>query len=200
MDAYNLVPLTKLVEKFESLPGIGNKTAQRLAYHILNISKDEAEDFASAIVDAHEKIKYCSVCCNFSDGELCPICRNESRDHGTICVVETPRDAVAIENTRTYKGTFHVLHGALAPLNGIGPEELYVKELLERIKTNDITEVIIATNSTIEGETTGIYLTKLLKSCSVKVTKLAQGIPMGSDLEYADEVTLARALEGRNEL
>ncbi len=200
MDAYNVVPLTKLVEKFESLPGIGSKTAQRLAYHVLGLSKSEAEDFASAIVDAHEKIKYCSVCCNFSDGELCPVCRSDNRDFTQVCVVENPRDAIAIENTREYKGTYHVLHGAISPLNGIGPNELYIKELLARVAKGDISEVIIATNSTVEGEATGMYLSKLLKPLGIKVTRLAFGIPVGSDLEYTDGVTLTKALEGRSEM
>ncbi|MBE6794418.1 MAG: recombination protein RecR [Ruminococcaceae bacterium] len=200
MDAYNVVPLTKLVEKFESLPGIGSKTAQRLAYHVLGLSKSEAEDFASAIIDAHEKIKYCSVCCNFSDGELCPVCRSDNRDFTQVCVVENPRDAIAIENTREYKGTYHVLHGAISPLNGIGPNELYIKELLARVAKGDISEVIIATNSTVEGEATGMYLSKLLKPLGIKVTRLAFGIPVGSDLEYTDGVTLTKALEGRSEM
>lgn len=200
MDAYNVVPLTKLVEQFESLPGIGSKTAQRLAYHVLGLSKAEAEEFATAIVDAHEKIKYCKTCCNFSDSDECPVCRSSNRDHSVICVVETPRDAIAIENTREYKGTYHVLHGAISPLNGIGPNELYIKELLARVNSEDISEVIIATNSTVEGEATGMYLSKLLKALGIKVTRLAFGIPVGSDLEYADGVTLTKALEGRSEM
>ena len=200
MDAYNVVPLTKLVEQFESLPGIGSKTAQRLAYHILGLSKAEAEEFAKAIVEAHEKIKYCKTCCNFSDSDECPVCRSANRDHSVICVVETPRDAIAIENTREYKGTYHVLHGAISPLNGIGPNELYIKELLARVNNEDISEVIIATNSTVEGEATGMYLSKLLKALGIKVTRLAFGIPVGSDLEYADGVTLTKALEGRSEM
>ena len=200
MDAYNVVPLVKLIEQFESLPGIGSKTAQRLAYHVLGLSKSEAEEFASAIIDAHEKIKYCSVCCNFSDGDLCPVCRSENRDSSVICVVENPRDAIAIENTREYKGTYHVLHGAISPLDGIGPNELYIKELLSRVGKGDIREVIIATNSTVEGEATGMYLSKLLKPLGIKVTRLAFGIPVGSDLEYTDGVTLTKALEGRSEM
>lgn len=200
MDAYNVVPLTKLVEQFESLPGIGSKTAQRLAYHVLGLSKAEAEEFATAIVDAHEKIKYCSVCCNFSDSDQCPVCSSPNRDHSIICVVETPRDAIAIENTREYKGTYHVLHGAISPLNGVGPNELYIKELLARVGSEEVSEVIIATNSTVEGEATGMYLSKLLKALGVKVTRLAFGIPVGSDLEYADGVTLTKALEGRSEM
>lgn len=200
MDAYNIVPLTKLVEQLEALPGIGNKTAQRLAYHILGLSKEEVEEFAAAVTEAHEKIKYCQVCYNFSDAELCPVCSNAVRDHSVICVVENPRDAIAIENTREYKGTYHVLHGAISPLNGIGPDKLYIKELVSRISKESVSEVIIATNSTVEGETTGLYISKILKTLGVKVTRLAYGIPMGSDLEYADGMTLTKALEGRQEL
>lgn len=200
MDAYNVVPLVKLIEQFETLPGIGSKTAQRLAYHVLNLSKAEADEFAQAIVDAHDKIKYCSVCCNFSDSDTCPVCRNENREHSVICVVENPRDAIAIENTREYKGTYHVLHGAISPLNGVGPDQLYIKELLSRVNSGEVSEVIMATNPTVEGEATGMYLSRLLKPLGIKVTRLAFGIPVGSDLEYADEVTLAKALEGRNEL
>ncbi|MBQ8572346.1 MAG: recombination mediator RecR [Ruminococcus sp.] len=200
MDAYNVVPLTKLVEQFESLPGIGSKTAQRLAYHVLGLSKAEAEEFATAITEAHEKIKYCKTCCNFSDSDQCPVCSSLNRDHSVICVVETPRDAIAIENTREYKGTYHVLHGAISPLNGVGPNELYIKELLARVNNEEVSEVIIATNSTVEGEATGMYLSKLLKALGIKVTRLAFGIPVGSDLEYADGVTLTKALEGRSEM
>lgn len=200
MDAYNVVPLTKLIEQFESLPGIGNKTAQRLAYHILGLSKSEAEEFAQSVVDAHEKIKYCSICCNFSDADECPVCMSPNRDHSIICVVETPRDAIAIENTREYKGTYHVLHGAISPLNGIGPDQLYIKELLARISNSEVSEVIMATNATVEGETTGMYISKLLKPLGIKVTRLAFGIPVGSDLEYTDGVTLTKALEGRSEM
>ncbi len=200
MDAYNVVPLTKLVEQFESLPGIGNKTAQRLAYHVLSLTKEEAEEFSKAITDAHEKIKYCSVCCNFSDSEVCPVCESANRDHSVICVVETPRDAIAIENTREYKGTYHVLHGAISPLNGIGPDQLYIKELLKRLQSDEVKEVIMATNATVEGEATGMFLSKLLKPLGVKVTRLAFGIPVGSDLEYTDGVTLTKALEGRSEM
>lgn len=192
--------LAKLIDKFESLPGIGSKTAQRLAYHVLNMDKAQAIDFAQAITDAHEKIKYCSVCCNFSDDELCPICRNQSRDKSVICVVETPRDAIAMESTREFQGTYHVLHGAISPLNNVGPDQLYIKELLARLNDDTVSEVIMATNPTVEGDATAMYISRLLKPLGIKTTRLAYGIPVGSDLEYADEVTLARALEGRNEL
>lgn len=200
MASYNIPALAKLIEKFESLPGIGSKTAQRLAYHVLNMSDTQAEDFAKAITEAHEKIKYCSVCCNFSEEELCPICKNESRDKSVICVVESPRDAMSMESTREFQGTYHVLHGAISPLNNIGPDQLYIKELLARLNNSEVTEVIMATNATIEGDATAMYISRLLKPLGIKTTRLAYGIPVGSDLEYADEVTLARALEGRNEL
>ena len=165
------------------------------------MSKTEAESFAGAIVDAHKKIHYCSVCCNLTDRELCPVCQSEKRDKSVICVVETPRDAMAMEATNEYNGTYHVLHGSIPPLNNIGPDNLTIKELIARIGTgNDIREVIMATNPTVEGEATAMYLSRLLKPLGITVTRLAYGIPVGGDLEYADQVTLARALEGRNEL
>ena len=200
MASYNVPALAKLIDKFESLPGIGSKTAQRLAYHVLNMNKEQAADFAAAITDAHDKIKYCSVCCNFSEDELCPVCRNDARDKSLICVVETPRDAMAMEATREFQGTYHVLHGAISPLNNIGPDQLYIKELLSRLQDDTVKEVIMATNPTIEGDATAMYISRLLKPLGIKTTRLAYGVPVGSDLEYADEVTLARALEGRNEL
>ena len=200
MGVYNVAPLQKLIEQFEKLPGIGAKTAQRLTYFVLNLPKTEAEEFAKAIVDAKEKIKYCTVCCNFTDKEKCPVCTSHSRDRSVICVVETPRDAMAMENTNEYHGTYHVLHGAISPLNGIGPDQLRIKELLSRLNNEEVQEVIMATNPTVEGEATAMYLTKLLKPLGIKVTRLAYGIPVGGDLEYADEVTLARALEGRTDL
>lgn len=200
MAGYNVAPLNKLIEQFERLPGIGAKSAQRLAYYVLNMSKTQAETFANAVIDAHSKIKYCSICCNFTDDELCPICKNQTRDKSVICVVENPRDAFAIENTHEYKGTYHVLHGAMSPLNGIGPEQLCIKQLLARLNDDTVKEVIMATNPTVEGETTAMYISRLLKPLGVKVTRLAYGIPVGGDLEYADEVTLVHALEGRSEL
>ena len=200
MGVYNVAPLQKLIEQFEKLPGIGAKTAQRLAYFVLNLPKTEAEEFAKAIVEAKKKIKYCTVCCNFTDKEKCPVCTSHSRDRSVICVVETPRDAMAMENTHEYHGTYHVLHGAISPLNGIGPDQLRIKELLSRLNNQEVEEVIMATNPTVEGEATAMYLTRLLKPLGIKVTRLAYGIPVGGDLEYADEVTLARALEGRTDL
>lgn len=200
MAAYNVVPLARLVEQFERLPGIGNKTAQRLAYFVLNMPKTQADEFAKAITDAHEKVKYCTICCNFTDSELCPVCRNEARDKSQICVVETPRDAIALENTHEYNGTYHILHGAISPLNGVSPDQLKIKELLSRLTDDTVKEVIMATNPTVEGEATAMYISKLLKPMGIKVTRLAYGIPVGGDLEYTDEVTLARALEGRSEI
>lgn len=181
------------------MPGIGYKTAQRLAYYVLNMPKTEARDFSEAIIDAHEKIHYCKVCCNLTDSELCPVCRNKKRDKSVICVVETPRDAMAMEATDEYRGVYHILHGAISPLNDIGPDDLKIKELIARL-SGDVTEVIMATNPTVEGDATAMYISRLLKPMGIKVTRLAYGIPVGGDLEYADQVTLARALEGRNEL
>lgn len=199
MANYNVAPLEKLVEQFEKMPGIGYKTAQRLAYYVLNLSKTEAKDFSEAIIDAHEKIHYCEICCNLTDQKLCPVCSSEKRDKSLICVVETPRDAMAMESTGEFKGTYHVLHGAISPLNDIGPDDLKIKELLVRL-SGEVSEVIMATNPTVEGDATAMYLSRLLKPMGIKVTRLAYGIPVGGDLEYADQVTLARALEGRNEL
>ena len=199
MGTYNVAPLERLVEQFEKMPGIGHKTAQRLAYYVLNLSKTEAESFSDAIIEAHEKIHYCSVCCNLTDKETCPVCASEKRDKSLICVVETPRDAMAMEATNEYKGTYHVLHGAISPLNDVGPDDLKIKELLKRLG-GDVSEVIMATNPTVEGDATAMYISRLLKPMGIKVTRLAYGIPVGGDLEYSDQVTLARALEGRNEL
>ncbi len=200
MAAYNVAPLQRLIEQFERLPGIGSKTAQRLAYHVLNLSDDRAREFAEAITDAHKKIRRCEICCNFSDQERCPVCRSDARDRTMICVVETPRDAIAIEGTGEYKGTYHVLHGVISPLNGLGPDQLCIKQLLSRLNNGEVSEVIMATNPTVEGEATAMYISRLLKPLGIKITRLAYGIPVGGDLEYADDVTLARALEGRSEL
>ena len=199
MAGYHVPPLESLVEKFESLPGIGHKTAQRLAYFVLDMPKEQAEGFAGAILEAHEKIHYCPVCCNLTDDELCPVCRSPVRDKALICVVEEPEDVFALERAGEYNGLYHVLHGAISPLSGIGPEQLKIKELLPRID-GGVREVIMATNPTVEGEATAMYLSRLLKPLGVKVTRLAYGIPVGGDLEYADEVTLQRAMEGRQEL
>ncbi len=200
MAQYNVAPLENLVEQFERMPGIGNKTAQRLAYYVLNLSKTQAEELANAVLEAHTKIHYCGECCNLTDKELCPICANPTRDKSVICVVETPRDATAVENTREFNGVYHVLHGAISPLNDIGPDNLTIKQLIARLGGEAVTEVIMATNPTVEGDATALYISKLLKPMGVKVTRLAYGIPVGGDLEYADEYTLAKALEGRNEI
>ena len=199
MGSYYVPPLDRLVEKFESLPGIGHKSAQRLAYTVLDMSREEAQDFAAAIVEAHEKIHTCKVCCNLTDGDLCPVCRSATRDKSTICVVEEPKDVFALERAGDYNGQYHVLHGAISPLSGVGPDQLKIKELLARMD-GSVGEVIMATNPTVEGEATAMYVSRLLKPLGVKVTRLAYGIPVGGDLEYADEVTLQRALEGRQEL
>lgn len=200
MAQYNVAPLEKLVEQFEKMPGIGHKTAQRLAYYVLNLSKTQAEELAGSVLDARSKIHYCKKCCNLTDKELCPVCSNALRDNSQICVVETPRDAVAVENTHEYKGVYHVLHGAISPLNDIGPDNLTIKQLVARLSDDTVSEVIMATNPTVEGDATALYISKLLKPMGVKVTRLAYGIPVGGDLEYADEYTLAKALEGRNEI
>ena len=190
--------MERLIEQFEKLPGIGKKTAQRLAFFMLNMPKGEAEQFADAIVDARQKIHQCSVCQNLTDGEICSVCAATDRDKTTICVVEDPRDVLAFERTREYNGMYHVLHGVISPMDGIGPDQLRIKELLARVGSGEVTEVIMATDPTVEGEATAMYVSRLLKPLEVKVTRLAYGIPVGGDLEYADEVTLSRALEGRN--
>lgn len=194
------MPLARLVEQFERLPGIGKRTAQRLAYFVLQMSDGDAKEFAAAIIEAHEKIKYCKVCKNLTDQDLCHVCRNSARDKSIICVVEDPRDVLALEKTGEFSGSYHVLHGVISPLNGVGPDQIYIKELLERISAEPIKEVIMATNPTVEGEATAMYISKLLKPLGVKVTRLAYGIPVGGGLEYTDEVTLSRALIGRSEI
>lgn len=195
--SYELAPLARLIEQFERMPSIGHKTAQRLAFHVLGLSDDEAREMAQTIIDAHDKIHRCSVCCDLSQDELCPICQRADRDKSTICVVEDPRDVIAIERTHEYNGSYHVLHGVISPLNKIGPEDITVKELIARMGDGSVKEVIMATNPTAEGETTAMYISRLLKPLGVKTTRLAYGIPVGADLEYADEFTLLRAIEGR---
>lgn len=197
---YGALPLIRLVEQFASLPGIGQKTAQRLAFYILTLSKEQAKEFSDSILEAHEKIKYCSICKNYTDGDLCEICADPRRDQAIICLVEDAKDIAAFERTREYKGTYHVLGGLISPMDGIGPDNLFIKELLDRVAENDISEVIMATNPTVEGEATAIYISKLLKPLGIKTSRLAYGIPVGTDLEYADEVTLFKALENRSEL
>ena len=198
--SYNVPPLQKLIDQFQRLPGIGRKTAGRLAFFVLDLPKEQAEEFASAITEAHEKIKSCSVCQALTDQETCSVCLSGERDKSVICVVEDSQDIIAFERTKEYQGTYHVLHGLISPMEGITPDSLKIKELLERVTKNDITEVIMATNPTVEGEATAMYISRLLKPFEVRVTRLAYGIPVGGDLEYADEVTLLRALEGRNDI
>lgn len=193
-------PLAKLIEELSKMPTVGPKTAQRLAFYILRASPEDATRLAQAILDAKAKIRYCSVCFHITDVDPCAICTNPRRNRSVICVVEDPRDALAMERTREFRGLYHVLQGAISPLDGVGPDELKISELLDRVKTGAMTEVIVATNPRIEGEATAIYLAKILKPLGVKVTRLAHGLPVGSDLEYADEVTLAKALEGRREI
>lgn len=197
---FGALPLTKLVEQFASLPGIGRKTAQRLAFYILTLTKEQAKEFADAILDAHEKIRYCSVCKNYTDHERCEICEDETRDPSLICVVEDAKDVAAFERTREYRGLYHVLGGLISPMDGIGPDQIFIKELLSRVQSGEVREVIMATNPTVEGEATAMYVGRLLKPFGVKVSRLAYGIPVGSDLEYADEVTLFKALENRSEI
>jgi len=195
-----IAPLAQLAEQFGRLPGIGRKSAQRLAYHVLNLPQEEARAFAEAILNARDTVRRCALCCDLTDEDLCAVCRSSSRDASLLCVVEDPRDVMAVERTHEYRGLYHVLHGVISPLNGVGPEHLSVKELLRRFEDGLVKEVIMATNPTVEGEATAMYLSRLLKPLGVRVTRLAYGVPVGADLEYADEVTLSRALEGRREI
>lgn len=198
--ANNIVPLTELIAQFERLPGIGRKTAQRLAYSILEQPPEHAEKFAEALVNARRKIHFCKVCQGLTDKEVCDICDDSRRDRSVICVVAEPKDIMAFERTREYNGIYHVLHGVISPLDGIGPDQLRIKELMARLGSGEVNEIIMATNPTVEGEATASYISRLVKPMGIKVTRLAYGIPVGGDLEYADEFTLARALEGRNEI
>ena len=200
MAGYQVASLARLIEQFERMPGVGHKSAQRMAFHVLHLSEAEAKRFAEAILDARQNIRRCSRCCNLSEAELCPICGNPGRDESVICVVEDPRDVIAFERTHEYEGLYHVLHGVISPMNGVGPEDITIKELLSRMADGKVQEVIMATNPTVEGEATAMYISRLLKPMGVKVSRLAYGVPVGADLEYADEVTLTRALEGRRTL
>ena len=192
--------LERLTEQFGRLPGIGGKTAQRLAFHVLSLSQEDAEAFAQAILDAKHSVKTCPVCQNLTDQDLCPLCADERRDHSVICVVAEPKDVIAMERAREYNGVYHVLHGVISPLNHMGPDDIRIRELLNRVAQGGVQEVIMATNPDTEGEATALYISRLLRTLGVKVTRLAYGIPVGSQLEYADEVTLTRALEGRKEI
>ena len=192
--------IEKLIEAFEKLPSIGNKTAARLAFHILNSSEEETNEFIEAITNPKKNLKYCSKCYNITDTDPCPICSNSGRDQSIICVVEDVKDVVAMERTHEFKGVYHVLHGVVSPMNGIGPDDIKVKELLARLMDGQVKEIVLATNPRVEGEATAMYLSKLIKPLGIKVTRIAHGIPVGGDLEYTDEVTLSKALEGRREL
>ena len=197
---YYIAPVARLIEEFEKLPGIGSKTAQRLAYHVLDMNAEDAKSFADAIATAKEKVCTCKVCQNLSDSDTCRICASPRRDRSVVCVVETPRDVIALEKTHEFSGVYHVLLGALSPMEGISAGDIRVKELVTRLGHEDIKEIILATSTTVEGEATAMYLARLLRPFSILVTRIAHGIPIGGDLEYADEVTIARALQGRREL
>lgn len=196
---YYAEPIARLIEELTKLPGIGPKTAQRLAFHLLHMPKEVVQTIATAITEAREKILYCSVCCNLTDRDPCHVCANLGRDHATICVVQEPRDVVAMEKTREYKGLYHVLHGAINPMEGIGPNDIRIRELLSRLGEK-VQEVILCTNPNTEGEATAMLVARYIKPMGIKVTRIARGLPMGGDLEYADEVTLTKALEGRQEV
>ncbi len=198
--SYQVVPLIKLIEQFEKMPGVGKKSAQRLAFNLLSYSDERTAEFINCVKEAHEKIKRCNCCQTLTDKEICSICEDSRRDASIICVVEDPRDLLAFERTKEYNGVYHVLHGLISPMDGIGPEQIYVKELITRLGSDIVKEVIMATNPTVEGEATAMYLSRLIKPMGIKVTRLAYGIPVGGNLEYADEVTLYRALEGRSEI
>lgn len=195
--SYYAKPLARLIKELSRLPGIGNKSAQRLAFYILSLDKSEVTDLASAILEAKENLKYCGICGNLTDQDPCILCEDKGRDEKIICVVESPKDVVAIEKTREYKGGYHVLHGAISPMDGIGPEDINIKALILRLQNSNVEEVILATNPNIEGEATAMYIAKLIKPSGIKVTRIAHGIPVGGDLDYSDEVTLIKALEGR---
>ena len=192
--------IEKLIESFEKLPSIGHKTAQRLAFYMLDLSNEEVKEFTDSIINAKTNLKFCSKCFNISDTDPCNICSNPKRDESTICVVEDVRDVLAMERTHEFKGVYHVLHGSISPMNGVGPDDIKIKELLSRIIEGNIKEIILATNPRVEGEATSMYISKLVKPLGVKVTRIARGIPVGGDLEYTDEMTLTKALEGRSEM
>lgn len=197
---YYIAPVAKLIDEFEKLPGIGHKTAERLAFHVLDMNEADAESFADAVINAKKTVCTCRVCQNLSDSELCKICASPKRDNTTVCVVENPRDVIAMEKTHEYNGLYHVLHGALSPMDGVSPEDIKIKELVTRLGHENIKEIILATGTTVEGEATAMYIARLLRPFGIKVSRIAHGIPIGGDLEYSDEVTIARAIEGRREL
>ncbi len=193
-------PIARLIEQFEKLPGIGHKTAQRLAFHVLDMNGEQAHAFADAIIEAKEKVKCCTICQDLCDSEVCAICASQERDRSVICVVEQPKDVLAMEAMREYRGLYHVLHGVISPMDNVGPDDIRIKELISRLGSGEVKEVIMATNPDIEGETTAMYLSRLIKPMGITVTRIAYGIPVGGDLEYADQVTLLRAMEGRREI
>lgn len=197
---YSVAALQNLIDQFARLPGIGKKSAQRLAFHIIDMSKEQADDFCNSVKEAKEKIRYCSVCQNLTDSEVCTLCKDDGRDRSVICVVEEPKDVIALERTRQYNGLYHVLHGTISPMNGVTPADIKIKELLNRLKDDTVKEIIMATNASVEGEATAMYISHIVKPLGIKCTRLAYGLPVGGDLEYADEVTLTRAIEGRSEL
>lgn len=199
MDYYAL-PIANLIEQFSKLPGIGRKTAQRLAFHILEMDNLDADMLSGAIIDAKEKIKLCSICCDLTENDPCNLCRDENRDESMICVVEGPKDKIAMERSREYKGQYHILHGVISPMDNIGPSDIRIKELINRLSDDKVKEIIVATNPTVEGDATALYLSRLIKPIGIKVTRIAHGIPVGGDLEYFDDVTLARAMDNRREI
>lgn len=198
--SYYSPSIEKLIESFEKLPSIGHKTAQRLAFYMLDITNEEAEEFTNSILNAKKNLHFCSKCFNISDTDPCNICSNLKRDESTICVVEDVRDVIAMERTHEYNGVYHVLHGSISPMNGVGPDDIKIKELLTRVMNGNVNEIILATNPRVEGEATSMYISKLLKPMGIKTTRIARGIPVGGDLEYTDEITLTKALEGRSEM
>lgn len=193
-------PIARLIEQFEKLPGVGHKTAQRLAFHVLDMSGEQARAFAHAIIEAKEQVKCCTICQDLCDSDVCAICASTQRERSVICVVEQPKDVLAMEAMREYRGLYHVLHGVISPMDNVGPDDIRIKELISRLGSGEVQEVIMATNPDIEGETTAMYLSRLIKPMGIKVTRIAYGIPVGGDLEYADQVTLLRAMEGRREI
>ncbi|MST62980.1 recombination protein RecR [Peptostreptococcus anaerobius] len=193
-------PIDRLINELSKLPGVGRKTAQRLAFHIINMDSNDINALAKALVDVKNEIKYCKICCNIADSEICSICSNDHRDSSMICVVEDPRDVAAMERTKDYNGKYHVLNGVISPMDGVGPEMLKIKELISRLGTGEVKEIIMATNPTIEGEATAMYISRLVKPMGIKVTRIAHGLPVGGDLEYADDVTISKAMEGRREI
>ncbi|WP_430884491.1 recombination mediator RecR [Fusibacter sp. JL216-2] len=198
--SYYAPPIARLIEELAHLPGVGRKTAQRLAMHIVTGREDLAVSLSEAIIEAKKKIKFCSICFNLTEADPCPICSDPRRDNSTICIIEAPKDVIAMERTKEYHGLYHVLHGAISPMDGIGPDDIRLRELILRLQESEVEEIILATNPTIEGEATSMYISRLVKPTGIKVTRLAHGIPVGGDLEFADEVTLTKALEGRSEL